>query len=161
MTCKWQETDVWRYYDQEMDADESHLFAAHLTGCPLCRKELDQLGFVSATLRETHAVFTESNRLDGLEARVMVKTRQQPERFRGILHAAFRFGPYRMLAAAAMFLIVFSSFWLYWLNPLTEPGMGAAPQLAQVDYFYSNTDQDVLYYDLDADVKVIWILAAE
>ena len=64
----------------------------------------------------------------------------------------------KAIAAAAVFLIALGGYWHFQHNTLFSVASTGKQEACEVDYFYSQTQENVVYYNLDNDTKVIWVL---
>jgi len=140
--------DLQEYLDGELKSSLREKMAAHIEDCTPCRDLLDSYHQSRAALRDTFSALAGATPLDNLSKNVIEALHEPTPSSNRI--------PFRALAVAAVF---FLALFLTWSPPQKTPlpilpgGSGC-----EVEYFSTPDDKDILYFDLDADTKVLWVL---
>ncbi len=157
--CPHSEDRLQQYHDGVLDTESTHAwlreFEAHLPSCPQCRQGLASLKTLKGLLHEEMRQAAEAPFLKDLETRVL--SRIQREKI--LPFPEIRFLNFsKAIAAAAVFLIALGGYWHFQYNGKNSLASSGKHEACEVDYFYSQTQENVVYYNVDDDTKVIWVL---
>jgi hypothetical protein len=153
--CPWSEDIQQQYHDNVLDKKFIQAFETHLFVCASCREALKTFKNLKEFLREKTQQSSEAPFLKDLERRVLAQIQEE----KIIPFPRVRFLNFsKAIAAAAVFLIAFGGYWHFQNNNLFSVASSGKNEACEVDYFYSQTKDGVLYYNLDDDTKVIWVL---
>ncbi len=163
--CSWSEDALQQYHDKLLEKESVKAFETHLSICPSCCESLKSLKILKEFLYEEMRRAVETPSLKGLEDRVLSQIQEEKIiPFPTIIKPqALRFLNFsKGIAAAAIFLIALGGYWHFHNNSSFFMASTGKQGLCEVDYFYSQTQEDVVCYNVNNDTEssltVIWVL---
>lgn len=158
---------IFSYLDNEMSEKDSFQFECHLSNCCFCKEfvqtwqktqKVFTTNLIDTRSRDNQSKLTKSIMKiicdDSLKEEPLGNSLSYQKKKSSILTL------FKPLAAAAIFIF---ALYLGWQETpkKTQIAKVAKPNNCEIDYFYSDSDHDVIFYDVDSDTKVVWLIDSE
>lgn len=163
MGCPYTEEDIQLFHDNMIEEKKREDFIKHLPSCSSCRVQLQSFEKISLYIKEEREKIKEAAFLHNLENQILSQLEQEPVSS-SVSHLKTNkillFPWLKRFAAAATLIIGILGYWqikqgkgIFMAKQVPHPS-----KACEVDYFYSDSSGELVLYNIDDDMKIIWRL---